>query len=341
MARRRISREREQGQILVLFVVALVAIIAMVGLVLDGGDAFAQRRLQQNGADLAAMAGADAYFHAYMSSHSVGSATTAAQTAAAAAATRNGFTTGTNGAAISVNVTLLSAGASVQVGIAQPHPNAFARIVGQNSWNVSVDATAISGTINTANGAAPWTMSIEAFNADGSPKYTSANPQDFGDGNGDVPNDALDIAWTDYNGNNNVNTAEVRGIINGSNVVNATFDFDQYLGQHNNGNHTALFGDVDQYLAGHDVAIPIVGPPTAPATTCSGSGYTDGCFKGWAMFHVISAQGGSSKTITGYFQPDGFHASKLTVGDCPQNPVTPAASSRRARSAATPIRLSD
>ena len=129
------------------------------------------------------------------------------------------------------------------------------------------------------------------------------------------PNNALDIAWTDFNGSNNVNTAEVRGIIDGSNVVTATIDFGQYIGQHNNGNHTALYGDVQQYLAGTDVAVPVVGTPTSPATTCTSSGYTDGCFKGWAMFHVISAQGGSSKTITGYFTGD-FQSSKLTVGDC-------------------------
>ena len=34
---------RERGQILVLFALALVAIVGMVGLVLDSGGAFAQR----------------------------------------------------------------------------------------------------------------------------------------------------------------------------------------------------------------------------------------------------------------------------------------------------------
>ncbi len=48
----------ERGQILVLFALALVAMIAMVGLILDGGSAFAQRRQEQNAADLAALAGA-------------------------------------------------------------------------------------------------------------------------------------------------------------------------------------------------------------------------------------------------------------------------------------------
>ena len=48
-------RSGERGQILVLFTLALISLLAMVGLILDGGDTFAQRRDQQNGADLAAM----------------------------------------------------------------------------------------------------------------------------------------------------------------------------------------------------------------------------------------------------------------------------------------------
>ena len=57
----RTRREGERGQLLVLFTIAIVVIIGMLGLVLDGGSAFAQRRDEQNVADLAAVAGADAY----------------------------------------------------------------------------------------------------------------------------------------------------------------------------------------------------------------------------------------------------------------------------------------
>ena len=78
------------------------------------------------------------------------------------------------------------------------------------------DCHSTAGVIDTATGAAPWTMSIDAFNSDGSPKYTSANPQDFGETNGDYPISGLDIAWTDFNGFNNVNTNEVKNIINGT-----------------------------------------------------------------------------------------------------------------------------
>jgi hypothetical protein len=102
---------------------------------------------------------------------------------------------------------------------------------------------------------------------------------------------------------------EVKRIIEGDNVITATIGFDQYIGQHNEGYHNTLFGDVNAALAGRDVPIPIVG--SCPA----GSPEPDGCFKGWAMFHVISASGGSDKTITGYFLGN-FIRQPLSVGAC-------------------------
>ena len=303
---------RESGQIIVIFALALVAIIGMVGLVIDGGGAFAQRRNEQKVADLAAVAGANAYMNA--TTNTSAARTTAAVSAAQAAATRNGYTHGTGGASVTVTVDLLSSGGRVHVNLTAPHPNSFARVMGMNSWDVSVAAAADAGLVDTGYGAAPWTMNIGAFNADGSPKYTSSNPQDFGEANGDFPISATDIAWTDFNGNNNVNTAEVRGIIDGSNVVTETITEDQYIGQHNQGNHTALYGDVDQYLSGHDVPVPIVGPGD-PNCNAPEQAHQDGCFKGWAMFHVVSASGGSSKVIRGYFLSD-FISQPLSVGQC-------------------------
>ena len=54
------SRDRdERGQIIVIFALALVALVAMVGLIFDGGSAFAQRRSEQNIVDFAALAAAN------------------------------------------------------------------------------------------------------------------------------------------------------------------------------------------------------------------------------------------------------------------------------------------
>ena len=51
------DRDRSRGQALVIFAVALVALIGMAGLVIDGGNAWAQQRMAQNSADGAAEAG--------------------------------------------------------------------------------------------------------------------------------------------------------------------------------------------------------------------------------------------------------------------------------------------
>lgn len=51
-------RRRERGQILVIAALGLVAMIGMSALVLEGGNAYAQQRVTQNGADAAANAGA-------------------------------------------------------------------------------------------------------------------------------------------------------------------------------------------------------------------------------------------------------------------------------------------
>ena len=58
MSLRRTSPEREGGQVLALFAVGLLAIVAAVALVIDGGNAYANQRISQNGSDAAAEAGA-------------------------------------------------------------------------------------------------------------------------------------------------------------------------------------------------------------------------------------------------------------------------------------------
>ena len=71
---------------------------------------------------------------------------------------------------------------------------------------------------------------------------------------------------------------------------------------------------MNSHLAGKDVPVPVVGPGT-PNCAAPMQMHQNGCFKGWAMFHVVSAAGGSSKTITGYFLPE-FVSLPLTVGEC-------------------------
>ena len=88
------ARKRQQGQVMVLFLLAIFAIIGMVGLVLDGGSVFAQRRDQQTAADLAAMAGAAAYLNA---TGTADQREAYAESVATSVAIANGYVEGTNG----------------------------------------------------------------------------------------------------------------------------------------------------------------------------------------------------------------------------------------------------
>src|SRR5512146_1530308 len=50
--------KKERGQALILIVLAIVALIGLTGLAIDGGNAYSDRRHAQNAADTAALAAA-------------------------------------------------------------------------------------------------------------------------------------------------------------------------------------------------------------------------------------------------------------------------------------------
>ena len=58
----------------------------------------------------------------------------------------------------------------------------------------------------------------------------------------------------------------------------------------------------------------------APATTCTDSADTDGCFMGWAMFHVTGiVKDGNASDWLGWFLPSGVEYPNLTiVNSCTQ-----------------------
>ena len=288
------SRPGERGQVIVIFALALVAIIAMVGLVLDGGSSFAMRRDEQSAADLAALAAANDYV---LNSDSA-VAIARARTVAAA----NGYQHGTNG--VSVNVTITTSnGAEANVDISAPHRNNFASIVGMPTWSIATTAKAQAGYADTANGAGPIIFSIDAFGTGGQPLAAYGdknNPYDFGETNGDIPSGPGDLAWTNY-GTGNLDSSGVNDIIHGDTVINKTIAFGEYIGQRNNGNHTTLFQDMDSEMSGTNIPVPVVDH--------------NGNFQGWATFHVVSADGGSNKHIKGYFVSP-FVNKRLTIKAC-------------------------
>jgi Flp pilus assembly protein TadG len=293
----------ERGQIIVIFALALVALIAMVGLILDGGAAFAHRRDEQTASDLAALAGANAFLVNYDQPLTRDAA---AVSAARESARLNGYEHGVGGITVDVSIDT-TAGARVTVDIDAPHDTTFAKIVGANTWQIATTATAETGFPDTAIGAGPMLFNVAAFDTDDGtplPLYGDRdNPFTFSHGqgqSGDAPAGPDNMSWTDYSGDTNDNTNTIRQIIRGNTPVDVTLDRGQYIGQHNNGQHADLFEEVDTWLEGMDIPVPIVDE--------------NGLFQGWATFHVTSASR-PDKTVTGYFKTN-FVQQRLTIRSC-------------------------
>lgn len=312
----------QRGQALVLFAISLVAILAMTGLVLDGGDAFRQRRDEQNAADLAAMAGGYAYVNDLADGGTLSSAAGAADAAARSVATANGYTDGADATVVDVVVLAqaLVQQSTVTVTISRPHPNNFAGVVGQSSWDVGVLARVVVGIPNAAYGAMPLIFNEEALDPDGD-GFPGPFPLDGTrydeppSGNESVPQDATTFNWTIFcqaNGNPcNGNSNGIRDLIYGGG-----YDTPVYLGMNidplNAGSHTTLYGALlDQGL-----------PQSWPVAIVD----DDGVLLGFAMFYLENAEGGSVKQLTGWFETK-LNDPSLGVQDgCAPLPICPPAS---------------
>jgi Flp pilus assembly protein TadG len=283
---------RQRGQVMVLFLLGIFAIIGMVGLVLDGGSVFAQRRDQQTAADLAAMAGAAAYLN--------GTGTEEqredyAESVAVAVASGNGYVEGTNDVDIAFNIVPGSFFSEVVVNLAKPHHNNFAAILGMPTWQVGVTATArATWQANGARGAMPLLFNAEAFpGAVCNEAAGPCTPQVYqlpGTGQQDVPQDATQFNWTIFctaSGNPcNANSNDVDALINGSGA-NTVIYLDDDIGPLNSGSHTTLFDELADNAIGDLFPVPVVDDA--------------GEMVGWAYFRLLSAEGASDKVITGYF----------------------------------------
>lgn len=291
------ANSKERGQILFVFALALVAIVAMTGLVLDGGSTFVQRRDMQNAADAAAMAGAYDYANK--------NDATSAILAAHAVAVVNGYPNGVGGVVVQVSVVNGGGGATdITVGISKPHRNSFSGIVGLSSWGVSTTATAETGLPNSAVGALPIIFNEKDFPGALGPNVTTTFTEP-GNGNADVPLKGQ-FNWTVFctaNGNPcNGNSDTVDGYLTNSGQ-GTTVNLTDTIGPLNAGAHTTLFSGLAALVPGeYPVAI----------VTDSGQ------MVGFATFVLESSVGGSSKTISGKFKDQvSFRAMKINRGAGP------------------------
>jgi len=287
--RSRRTHRAEPGQVLVIFALALIAIVAMTGLVLDGGSTFVQRRDQQNVADAASLAAA----YAYATSGSTAAAAAAAQTIA----TANGFANGAGGTTITVSDAAGHPGWTFTVDVTRPHPNNFSGLLGMPSWNVSTTATTIAGRPNAAIGALPVIFNESAFDLNGVGSGKEQGYDEPPPGNEDVPKGPNQFNWTEFCDSCNADSNTVRDLIVNNATDHTTVTLKDHISPLNAGSHTTLFDAMADWV-GHDFAVPIVND--------------NGIMVGFATFHVTGAVGGSTKQIRGYFVSP-FNGGNLTI----------------------------
>lgn len=262
----------ERGQMLTLFALALVALVGMVGLIIDGGDTFLQRRDQQNVADAAAMAAGYAYVNGQ-------DPTGAAQTVA----TANGYVHGQDNTTVTVTV----GATAITVDVSRPHQNYFAGAMGFASWGVSTTASVQAGIPIGVYGAMPLIFNEAAFNDTSTSSVVTFDEP--GTGTQDVPQTATSFNWSVYctaNGNPcNGDSNTVRDLINDRGRSTVLY-VDDKIGPLNAGAHTTLFSDLAS-MVGDEYPVAIVD--------------NAGGIKGWAMFKITASVGGSTKQISGQF----------------------------------------
>jgi hypothetical protein len=171
---------RSDGQILVVFALAATAILLVVGLVIDGGYALAQRRAAQNAADFAALAGArivaekisgdtvngtDANVQGAISTTNQanrGAPITFGSPAGPVYVDADGATTGYVGAGAIPAGTV-----GVHVGTAINWRPFFLGVIGVNQWTASTVATARGGYAAGGPGGGVFPAGIAQGNFDG------------------------------------------------------------------------------------------------------------------------------------------------------------------------------
>jgi Flp pilus assembly protein TadG len=126
-------RGDESGQIIVLVAILMVGLVAVVGLVTDGGLVFSQRRDLQNVADAAALAGA---MQIDQDAYRVSGAVALDEPAARQAAEEY------LGAEANLTYSVLVQPARVEVSVSRQASTGFLKVIGINGFEISANASA-------------------------------------------------------------------------------------------------------------------------------------------------------------------------------------------------------
>jgi hypothetical protein len=284
-------RPDERGQVLVLFAIMLVAMILAVGLVIDGGNAFLHRRTAQNVSDLASMAGTKVILDAYVQP-SAGLSGADVYAAIGASAAQNdcnaaGATPCTWSAQYvsrteAVLGTVAPSGAipvgaqGVRVHVDRVPHTFFLGLIGQGTWQVGTDATALTARLTGAPGGQILPIATNP-----------PNPFEYGQTYNltDGSNGPGNFGWLSWTGSNASGTL-ANSICNPDNPgFSFPADFPGEPGKHNS---SAVRDCLQKWVdSGAQVLIPIFDS----CSPCNGNN---------ASYHII---GLAAFRLTGFTQP--------------------------------------
>jgi Flp pilus assembly protein TadG len=160
-------RSRQPAQVIALFALGLIALTAMVGVVIDGGTLYVQRRTAQNAADAAALAGTRALqiatlassgnvgdaISCYLTNNSFGITPTATAYFVGTSGTNNlgsiGLTSGCSGSP-STTIPTGASGVHVDVTIG-PYNTNLVQVIGIRQLTAQASATAQVGVLGIPN----------------------------------------------------------------------------------------------------------------------------------------------------------------------------------------------
>jgi Flp pilus assembly protein TadG len=313
MRRSEVEHAGQRGQVLVIFAMAVVVLVGVVGLVLDGGGAFAQRRDEQSVADLAAMAAGTAFLN---TSSTPDARTAAGETAAQYVASVNGYPNAVNGTVVSVTTTDVGHGSTIKVDLTGAHRTNFTALFGIQAWDVSVTATVlVSDQPNGAYGVMPIMFNQEAFpGALCNEAAGGCTPEIYqlpGNGSEDVPQDATEFNWTVFCAGDTGGTTceassdDVADILDGGGNNDVVYVTDT-IAPLNAGTHTTLLdasgssgrASLEDHI-GEAWPVPIVND--------------DGDMVAFGYFRLVSVEGAPDKVIRGYFVSP-VNAAEFVVG---------------------------
>jgi hypothetical protein len=309
---RRRSRPAQRGQVLVMFAGGLIALIAVVGLVIDGGNVFFNRRDDQNASDLASLAGTKRLYDYYVS-NSVYTATDNPYTKIAASLAENGCVTAngcewtaryvgarsgqtypvlgtvasyTSGDIAPPGAILGAKALGIQVDVRTQPRTFFLGVFGQGSWDVRTSATAMTGALTSVppNGLLPIALvDGQALNPGTIYSLTAGanGPGNFG--------------WVSWDGSNNAGALATS--ICDPNNPSFALPY-QFTGDPGKTNADDVRACLQQWVSNQQtILIPIVWAPNDPlapagcSTGAQGNNFTF-CIKSVVSF-----------TVTGYSQP--------------------------------------